>query len=263
MLTAVEYIGPIGFGATSPQIFRGDDGNLYVVKFQNNRLGPKVLVNEYLSYWYAGQLNLCFPPGDLISISPQLLQRSKRLKAARISESPHFASLYLSHCRYVGRFEFAKAINKKAMAGVLLFDHMFHNVDRTKNRRNLLLRHEKEGYVLYAIDNSHLFVRGRWTVRWLESMENRVIINRRRAYGWLIKHFLSVDDFYPYIEKVKNINDEQLREFVDSIPETWLPDKQERNALLRFMHIRREKVGDIAWRICKSIPDIHRRTNTD
>ena len=49
MLEAVEYIGRVGVGVTSPSLIKGDDGFTYVVKMQNNRLGTKVLVNEYIA----------------------------------------------------------------------------------------------------------------------------------------------------------------------------------------------------------------------
>lgn len=258
MLSAVEYIGPIGFGATSPQLFRCEDGKLYVVKLNNNKMGTKVLVNEYLAYWYAGQMELCFPPGGLVTLSPELLEKNRRF-----NEGPHFASLYLSNCRYVVRQDFPKAMNKKAMAGVILFDHMFHNLDRTKNRRNLLLRREGQGYMLYAIDNSHLFVRGRWDKGSLEMLADRLFINRKRAFGWLLKYFLRAADFYRYVGKVKGMNDSCLCRFVEQIPESWLPEEKEREALFSFMQVRRDRIEDIFWRICRSIPDIHGSTDTD
>jgi len=260
MLTALEYLGSVGIGVTSPQLFRANDDKIYVVKLQNNCMGTKVLVNEYVAYWFGLQMELCFPPGDFIEIDEQVLKKKRRLQAAGIKRGPHFASQYIHSNRYVAKRDLQNAVNKQTMAGVMLFDHMFHNVDRTKNRKNLLVRCEESTEVLYAIDNSHLFVRGRWNAQSLEKLVDRIIVNRWRAYGWLLKHFLVPQDFAPYACRVMGIDQEELTQFVDSIPQEWLPDVQERTALLRYMTTRCHMIHEIVEKLCQSIPDIHRST---
>jgi len=260
MLTALEYLGSVGIGVTSPQLFRANDDKIYVVKLQNNCMGTKVLINEYVACWFGVHLELCFPPGDLIEIDEQVLRKKRRLKVAGVKRGPHFASQYIHSNRYVSKHDLQKAVNKQAMAGVMLFDQMFHNVDRTKNRKNLLVRREDSAEVLYAIDNSHLFIRGRWNVQSLEKLADRIIINRWRSYGWLLKHFLAPQDFAPYVSKVKNISLGQLTQLVQSIPQEWLPSDQERVALLGYMVTRCNMIDDIVSALCQSIPDIHRST---
>lgn len=261
MLTALEYLGSVGIGVTSPQLFRASNGKTYVVKLQNNCMGTKVLVNEYVACWFGQRMELCFPPSDLIEIHEQVFKKNRRLKAAGIKPRPHFASQYIHGNGYVSRRYLQRAVNKRAMAGVMLFDHMFHNVDRTKNRKNLLVCHEDAAYVLYAIDNSHLFVRGRWSVHSLEKLTSRIAVNHWRAYGWLLKYFLAAEDFAPYVTKVKGISDQDLAQLVQSIPQEWLPKDSERAALLNYMIARCNMVDDIAFTLCQSIPDIHRRTH--
>ena len=260
MLTALEYLGSVGIGVTTPQLFRAQDDKVYVVKLQNNRMGTKVLVNEYVACRFGQLMELCFPPSDLIEIDEQLFRKNGKLRRAGISRGPHFASQYLHSNRYVAKRDLQRAVNKSAMAGVMLFDHMFHNVDRTKNRKNLLVCHEDSADVLYAIDNSHLFVRGRWNAQSLEKMADRIVVNQWRAYGWLIKHFLIPDDFIPYVEKVRAIGQEELNQVVQSIPQLWLPKDQERAALLGYMMTRCNMIDDIVGKLCQSIPDIHRST---
>lgn len=260
MLTALEYLGSVGIGVTSPQLFRAHDGKVYVVKLQNNRMGTKVLVNEYVAWRFGQLMELCFPPSDLIQIDEKLLGRNRIIKRAGIRRGPHFASQYLHSNRYVAKRDLRRAVNKSAMAGVMLFDHMFHNVDRTKNRKNLLVRREDTSYVLYAIDNSHLFVRGRWNAQSLERLAPQIMINRWRAYGWLLNYFLAAEDFAPYAAKVRSITDEELYDLVESIPQEWLSQDSERAALLGYMLARRNMVGDIVAALCQSIPDINRRT---
>lgn len=260
MLTALEYLGSVGIGVTTPQLFRANDGKVYVVKLQNNRMGSKVLINEYVACWFGLRIELCFPVSDLIKIDEQILKKNRRLQSTGISLGPHFASQYLPGNRYVTRNALQGAVNKRAMAGVMLFDHMFHNVDRTKNRKNLLVCREEGNYVLYAIDNSHLFVRGRWNIRSLEKLVEKISVNQWRVYGWLLKHFLTGEDLNFYAEKVKSISDEELFCLVESIPKEWLYKEGEGDALLQFMIKRRNMVDEIVAALCQSIPDINRRT---
>lgn len=261
MLTAVEYLGSVGVGVTVPRVFRANDGNIYVVKLQNNPMGTKVLVNEYIACWFGQRMELCFPPSDLIEIDEQVLQKHRSLRANGIRSRIHFASQYIHSNKYVVRNNLSKATNKGAMAGVMLFDHMFHNIDRTKNRKNLIVSLQDSAYVIHAIDNSHLFVRGRWNSKILEKLSARIVVNRRRAYGWLLTYFFTSGDFTPFVARVKDIVEDELVQLVEDIPQEWLPKTEERTALLAYMIKRCQMVDQIALRLCQSIPDVNRRTH--
>ena len=79
MLKADMYMGRVGVGVTSPSLIKADDGYIYVVKMKNNRLGTKVLVNEYIAAWMGKKLNLPFPFSDCIeSVSYTHLDVYKR-----------------------------------------------------------------------------------------------------------------------------------------------------------------------------------------
>jgi len=254
MLIAVEYLGSVGVGVTSPQFFRADDGKVYVVKLQNNRLGPKVLVSEFVAAKFGEILGLCFPTSGIIKINEQTLQKSQCLMAPEISLGRHFASLYLEHTEYVGKHNLHQGINTAEMAGVILFDHMFHNPDRAKNRRNLLMRQEDDGYKIYAIDNSHLFRSGRWTLESLNSLSTRIKTYDRYSFGLLLRDCLSPQDFLPYLEKVATIHNEDIETIVGEIPNEWLPNRAERQGLAHHIKIRcdmAEKIWDI---LCGYIP---------
>lgn len=251
MLNAVQYLGPVGIGATSPQLMRGDDGKVYIVKLQNNRLGAKVLVNELLAVKYGEALDLCFPPGGMIRLTAEFIKKNPILYYNKVKPGCHYACLYFKHTRYVDRLHLFKATNKEQMAGVMLFDHLFHNLDRTWNRRNLLIRKEEAGYVLYAIDNSHLFKRGVWTIKTLEKLAPEIEINSRRCYGLLLKHYFTREHLQGYVQKIKQLADNQLSSLVADIPTDWLPDEDERQALLQYLIIRRDMTDEIAAKLCE------------
>lgn len=251
MLKAVEYMGPVGIGATSPQLIRADDGKIYIVKLQNNRLGPKVLVNELLAAKYGEMLDLCFPPSFIISLDAGFIKKSRLLTIKNVKPGLHFACQYLKHTRYIDRQHLFRAANKEQLAGVMLFDHLFHNLDRTWNRKNLLIRHEPTGYKIYAIDNSHLFKRGVWSTKILDNLTKEIAVNRRRSYGLLLKYFFTRAHFDYYVQKIRQLTNEQLAVMVESIPHEWLPDDEERRSLIIYLIARRDMVDIIVEEICE------------
>lgn len=258
MLIAVEYLGGVGVGVTESRYFRATDGKVYIVKLQNNQLGLKVLVNEYLAARFGAIMKLCFPASDIIEINEQTLQENQLLEELGVNPGLHFGSEFLSGSVYFGKHNLDKADNTKEMAGVMLFDHIFHNADRTLNRRNLLLRQEGASYKIYAIDNSHLFKSGRWKLESLNDLATSLKVYYRYSFGLLLKECLKPEDFQPYLDKVKNMTDEQIETVVQEIPEEWLPlTAPERPALIQFIKMRRDRVDDIWERLCKHIPKQH------
>ena len=254
MLVAIEYLGKVGVGVTLPQFFRAHDGNIYVVKFQNNRLGSRVLVSELFAAKIGALMGLCFPPSDIIEINEQMVNENPALLEIGLEPGRVFASLYLTHAEYVGKNRLCKAINVSEMAGVILFDHMFHNADRAKNQKNLLLRLENEHYRIYAIDNSHLFRSSRWTIESFQKLGTKIKTYYYQHYRNLLKDLLTPQDFVPYIELVTKISDEQIDCIVEEIPHEWLPDETERLALADYTKMRRDMAGEIWEKLCRFIP---------
>jgi hypothetical protein len=254
MLTAVKFLKPVSRGVTAPYLFAADDGEIYVVKFQTNRIGPKVLVNELLASRLGERWQLCFPPGGLISFSKEVLSQDPRLAVA-VVPGVHFACRFLRDCRYLNRFLLEKAVNKQEMAGVMLFDHLFHNIDRTRNPRNLLVRKEEAGGRIYAIDHSHLFYRGNWNEELLGILLGRITINNLRGYGVLLRHYLTADDFLPFFNNIKQTGDDVFADLVNGIPREWLPGAKEREILINWLCRRRDYADQILEQLCSRLPE--------
>lgn len=258
MLVAREYLGSVGVGITGPQFFRANDGEVYVVKLKNNQLSSKVLASELFAARFGTLMNLCFPASQIIEINEETLQRNRKLTALFQNQGKHFASHYLPHSSYVGMHNLRKAANIREMAGVLLFDHMFHNADRAHNRKNLLIRKENSEYKLYAIDNSHLFRSGRWTIDGLNKLSTKIQVYYQHSYGVLLHRFLSCEDFIPYIESVKNIKEETVDAIFAEIPSEWLPQEPEKQALSSTVKLRCTLVEKISEELCRYIQQKHR-----
>ncbi len=254
MLVAREHLGATARGVTSPQLFRADDGKVYVVKLQNNRLGPKVLANELIGTRLGEALGLCFPPGGVIKLEEELLRRSRRLAAHGVAPGRHFGCRYLSGTEYLCRHNVARAINRREMAGVMLLDHLAHNMDRTLNSRNLLLRREVEGWRIYAIDNSHFFRRALWTEETLAYLTPKIRVNSHGVYGTLLRHYLQPGDFTPYLARVEGWSEEFFAALVAEVPTEWLPHTAERQAVVKFLAARRDMAAEIVTCLTALIP---------
>lgn len=255
MLEARKYLGLVGVGVTRPLLLEANDGKRYVVKLKNNRLGSKVLVNEYIANQFAKKIELCFPEGQIIDFSDAFVQGSRRLKKMQVKAGLHFASRYVKEAKYVHRYNVELIKDKNKIAGVMLFDHLMHNTDRTLNSKNMLIQREHGGYKFYAIDNSHLFGSGRWKAERLDALVDKVKVNRHRLYGTLLRHYLHEADFTVYIEQFKAMTDEQIEEIVEGIPMEWLPEQAERAAIKSFLIRRIKNVDFVAGKIIAAVKE--------
>ncbi|MBP2645357.1 MAG: hypothetical protein H6Q75_797 [Firmicutes bacterium] len=261
MLLAVEYLGEVGVGVTAPHFFRADNGHIYVVKLKNNRLGPTVLVSEYVAARLGHILGLCFPPSDLIHLSSEFILQTP-LFSSGVDPGLHFASRYLTPTQHLTKETLSLASNVNEMAGVLLFDHMFHNLDHISNKRNLLLHREETGFKIYSIDNSHLFKGGRWTVAKLDKLARKTKIYTQGLFRVLLNDFLAVQDFLPYLDNANNLTDPLITELVQDIPAEWLTEEDERAALIRHIQARRDIAGQLFHKLLKHIPTSRGGTKT-
>lgn len=247
MLNAIEYLGKVGVGVTNPEFFRANDNKIYVVKRTNNRVGKTVLISEFLAAQLGEKLNLIFPPSDIITVEKFLLEDSS-------PPSKHFASQYIVNCQYATSENILLADNLHKMAGIILFDHIFHNVDRTNNRKNILLCKQDHCTTIYAIDNSHLFKTGRWSIAALERLAPQIKVYPNYLYGVLLKKHLSPEDFSPYLDRIKALSTNDILEIVNKIPEEWLESPELKIAVIQFITSRFFVVDKIYEELLKKIP---------
>lgn len=255
MLLVKEYLGEVGVGATSPLFFRADDDRTYIVKVMFNPLGGKVLASEHIAACFGRLWGLPFPDSDFFVITEKWLNEHPQFYDTAITSGIHFASRYLESVRYVTPEILPAIRNRKYAAGMLLFDHLFHNGDRAHNRKNmLLLPYDASSYTLCGIDHSHLFRSGRWTDHSLDDWAYRIRLYDQNMYGRFLSDWIYADDFTPYLHMIEQTKDSAIKEIIRSVPREWLPDPQERKALFRFLKIRFDLVDDIFHKICKRIP---------
>ncbi|SHI39902.1 HipA family kinase [Propionispora hippei] len=251
MLFAKEYLGRVGVGATSPHFFCANDRNIYIVKLQNNRYGTKVLISELLASQLGNLLNLCFPASQCFTIDESFLESYPQLRAEGVTAGIHFASQYISHATYIDKYTFSQITNLHELAGVIFFDHLFHNADRTNNRKNLLVVSQAANCKAYAIDNSHLFRSGKWTNESVTFLANKIYIYYRRAFRMLLKNYLTPQDFKPYVEAFKKISKPQIRKVIQKIPSEWWTNPEEAQTLETFIEERQRIADRLYYALCQ------------
>lgn len=255
MLFAEEYLGEVGVGATSPLFFRADDEYIYIVKLTSNPLGTKVLVSEQIAAYFGRILHLPFPASDIICITDTWLSKHHEYDDSYITAGYHFASRYLPNVRYATIDRLSAVSNRTELAGMILFDHLLHNGDRARNRKNMLVTTDSTAYpIIYGIDHSHIFHSGRWSIDSLDEWAYRIRSYTENLYGLLLEDHLYAQDFSSYVDTLLRLDDHTLKEILRSVPRAWLPDNEERKALYRFLCIRRDLTAHIYQKILSYIP---------
>ncbi|WP_177503305.1 HipA family kinase [Anaerosinus sp.] len=236
MLRGKKVLGNVGVGVTCPFFCEANDGNIYIVKTNKKNIPAQILISEFLGKFIGERLELIFPHSDLIDIS--------QLKMNESFFSLQFASQYIPYIEYLNHDHLKKAINIKEMAGVILFDHIFHNPDRIINRKNLLFSHL--GHRIYAIDNSHLFKCSHWNNEVLKKLTKQVSVYQNHLYGVLLRNFLTKEDFYPYINRIKTISKNEILSIISQIPDEWEKGNFDLNYLIDFIITRFDNIEKIA-----------------
>ena len=257
MVTLIRDMGAIGAGVTAPRLMLGADGHRYVVKLTSNKVGPKVLANEWLGWRLAKRLGLCVPRCEMVELPRALIARCAPLRRSGAEAGMHFGSRYIDGCEYVGRCAMRCAVNKNEVVGVMLFDHLLYNDDRTLNRKNFLARWAGRTCRIYAIDHSHLFGSGRWTEESLLRRREAADINDRRAFGWLLRHYLTRARLAPHIARIQSVTDEEVCEILDEIPPAWLSEEDKAVAYALWQS-RRAQAEEVAEQLVHSAADMHR-----
>src|ERR1700734_99976 len=78
MVRALEQVRRMRGGAQS-HLMRCSDGGYYVVKFQNNPQGLRILVNELLGTRLAARLGLRVPEVNVVNVDQELIARTDDL----------------------------------------------------------------------------------------------------------------------------------------------------------------------------------------
>jgi hypothetical protein len=246
-VSAVLHVKGLRGGAQSKLLY-ASDGNLYVVKFQNNPQGKRVLANELLATNLARALDLPVPEFEVIHVPQELIEATPELRIEFAKHSlpclpgRQFGSRYVLPSLASGqvldavpRSLLPKIRNLDAFLGMLAFDIWTCNSD---NRQGVFYKnHSQRKYTVAFIDHGYCFNALKWNFRdaplWGIYGDPHVYAP---VAGW--------DSFEPWLSRIEQLDETFLWSCAATVPLEWYEDMPGMMRLIERLAKRRRKVRD-------------------
>src|SRR5271163_2593466 len=260
-IRAMEQIRKMRGGSQS-HMMRCSDGHnhdlYYIVKFQNNPQGRRILVNELLGTRLASLMGLPTSPTavvdvekDLIDYTPVLAMELPRHRVP-CHAGPQFGSSYPGNPRLLTLYDFVpdqqlrEVLNLQDFAGMLVFDKWTCNTD---GRQVIFVRVAPRIYNVVMIDNGFCFNAAEWN---FPDAPLRALYALPYAY----EAVLGIHTFEPWLQLLETTIDRQwLAEAADEIPREWYAQATTPlAALLDKLERRRTSVGELLRSACAGSP---------
>jgi hypothetical protein len=245
---AVQAIRRMRGGAQS-QLMLGADGNLWVVKFQNNPQHLRVLANELIATRLAEAAGLSVPATDIVEVTPWLIANSPGMGV----ELPHrrnepytpglqFGSRFLGGMPgqvvdYLPEQQLEEVRNVHEFAGMLALDKWTGNCN---GRQAVFDRRPRERrYRATFIDQGFCFNAGEWTFpdSPLRGVYQRNIVYAR-VTGW--------QSFEPWLTRIEEMTPAALWSIAEIVPPEWYSgDTAALERLMEKLLARRTRVREL------------------
>jgi hypothetical protein len=225
-LTAVRYLQPFRQGGSVPALVEADDGELYVLKFHAAAQGRRTLVAELLAGEIGRALGLRVPELAFIEVAPNFGMGEAHPEIRDLLNAS--AGLNLGLRFLPDALEYNPLLKPppppEESAAVVWFDAFVTNVDRTPRNVNLLL-HQRQ---VWLIDHgSSLFFHH--SPNWFNQPERALTPFALVKDHALLRFAGSVAEVDAPLRA--RLAGEWLRQLVDLLPDAWLLDGAEPDAL--------------------------------
>lgn len=245
---AIQQIRKMRGGAQS-HLMLGEDGNAWVVKFQNNPQHLRVLPNELLATRLAGLIGLTVPACDVVEVTPWLIERTRELemdfgqRREPCRPGLHFGSrlvggLMPGHMAdYLPEEQLSGVRNLEEFAGILALDKWTCNAN---GRQALFHRKGRERrYTAAFIDQGFCFNAGEW--RFIDAPLRGVYARNlvyRAVTGW--------ESFEPWLSRIEALAPEPVWAIAETMPPEWYEgDGEILERLVEQLMQRRDKVREL------------------
>ncbi len=248
-------------GGAQSHLIQAEDGNFYVVKFQNNPQHRRILINEWLAAQFLDYLRIQAPETQVIHLSQAFLEANPEVgiqlgsQKMRVTPGWHFGSRYPGDPNQVAVYDFLpdsllrQVVNLPEFLGMLVFDKWTGNAD---GRQAVFLRARfspwspgadappiVQGFVAFMIDHGFAFNGPFWDFpdAPLHGLYHRALVYEQ-VRGW--------DDFQPWLDQIEHFPEEVVDQAYSKVPLEWL-DGEDRalEALLEQVLARRRRVRDL------------------
>jgi len=260
-LMARRHIRKMRGGAQS-HLVEADDGQFYIVKFQNNPQHRRILVNEFVASIFLKYLQISCPDVALIQVNEEFLREnadaSIELGARRIPVAAgwQFGSRYPGDPARIAVYDFVpdvllqKVRNLSDFLGALVFDKWASNADgrqsvffRARVREWLPgdgeARAPAMGFIALMIDQGFAFNGPQW-----EFVDSPVqgLYSRKLVYEGVT----SLAAFEPWLERVLHFPEEAVDQAYKQVPPEWLEgDRDAFEGMLERLMRRRKRVPNL------------------
>ena len=266
MALAVEQVRRMRGGAQS-HLMRCSNQAYYVVKFQNNPQGLRILANELLGTRLAARLGLSVAEPEVVEVRAELIAHTEDLVIqlgrgrAPCKAGKQFGSRYPGNLADVAVYDFLpdeqlrEVTNLAEFCGMLVFDKWTCNT----NGRQAIFFRETDGaahslergagtatrYCARMIDNGFCFNAAEWN---FPDAPLRGLYARHRVY----ESVRGMDSFEAWIARVERIEETALEEIYAQIPPEWYDcDSDALERMLEQLLRRRKLVRELivsAWK---------------
>jgi hypothetical protein len=252
---AVEHVRRMR-GGSQAQLLRCSDGGYYVVKFQNNPQGVRILANELLAALLAEKLGLPVPGSAIVDVPPDLVRHTAELVIDRgwqrvpcrpgLSFGSRWGANRASPSGVGDLYEFLspdqlrRVENLSDFLGMLVFDKWTGNAD---DRQAIFVRSNRASpFRAYMTDNGLCFNGSNWdfTARLKHGLFwGRVAYARAKG----------LDAFEAWLGRLEHEIDLcVVMSAAQEIPPEWYGGRHDSLArLLTNLDERRKHVRDLLW----------------
>jgi hypothetical protein len=245
MPLAIEQIRRMRGGAQA-HLMRCADEEYYVVKFQNNPQGGKVLANELLGTRLAARLGLPTPGAAAVVVHEQLIEHTEDLVMqlgrgrARCKAGLEFGSRYPGSPAETAVYDFLPdeqlrdVRNLADFCGMLAFDKWTCN---TNGRQAIFFRPKSEmRYQAQMIDQGFCFNACEWN---FPDAPLRGLYARHCVY----ESVRGIESFEPWLTRIETkITAEVMDEIAKEIPGEWYNFESETLEKMLEQLLRRRKL---------------------
>ena len=242
-------------GGAQSHLMRADDGQFYVVKFQNNPQHRRVLANELLATRLAERIGLTVPETRVIDVSAWLVSNTPELTIQVASGNEpcrpglNFATRFALDpfdgevLDYLPMELLARVENVAEFAGMLCLDKWTCN---SNGRQAIFLRRaRKKKYQACFIDQGYCFNAGEWD---FPDAPLRGVYSRNEVYAGI----RSWDSFEPWLSRVEQMRESTIADCAEGMPPEWYGDPSDLERLLETLARRRGRVRELITAFRKS-----------
>ncbi len=241
-LTATRYVTPLREGGSLPAILDTDEPGQYVVKFRGAGQGPKALVAEAIAAGIARAVGLPVPDAAIIGLGEGfgLSEPDPEIQdLLKGSVGENFGLRYLQGALGFEPSVDADTVTAVFAAGIVWFDALISNVDRTPNNPNLLTWNER----LWLIDHgASLYFHHAPGANWATRSQDRFPLIKQHILLKVAGDLRVADeDLRP------KLTEAALTEIVATVPDAWLDEDPSAQRRAYVTYLLERLNGERGW----------------